>query len=58
MLSSGSCLEIAPISRHSSSQVPFSVIPQVVQQIDDEQRALYVHAVIGLKEREIGKLNR
>ena len=36
----------------------FPVIPEVVKQIDDEQRALYVHGVFGLAEREVGKVKQ
>ncbi len=46
----------APISYHMSRYVPFCTAPKEVFQICDEQAALYVHAVFGLKEHEVGHM--
>ena len=47
-------LEMAPVSYHMEKPLPFRLVPEVAKHIDDEQRALYVNAVFGLRDREIG----
>ena len=49
---------MAPVSYHMHKRLLFPVIPEAVKQIDDEQRALYMHAVFGLMEREVGKVKQ
>ena len=51
---SPSGLQKAPISFHMRGNVPFSLIPNEVYQIQNEPTALYVEAVLALAEREVG----
>ena len=43
------------MSYHMDKPLPFRLVPEVAKHIDDEQRALYVNAVFGLRDREIGE---
>ncbi len=54
-MTSPSGLQMAPVSYHMTKHMPFTLVPRVVANIDDEQTALYVHAVFGLREPEVGK---
>ena len=54
-MTSPSGLQMAPVSYHMTKHMPFTLVPRVVANIDDEQTALYVHAVFGLREEEVGK---
>ena len=49
-------LTIGPVSYHMSRYIPFTTSPRPVYNIDNEQTALFVHAVFALKEREISHL--
>ncbi len=55
VMTSPSGLQMAPVSYHMTKHMPFTLVPRVVANIDDEQTALYVHAVFGLREPEVGK---
>ena len=53
---SPSGLPKAPISFHLQRSLPHSLLPKEVYDIQNEQTALYVEAVLALAEREVGSL--
>lgn len=50
-------LKKAPISYFMRRTLPFSPVPAEVYDIKDEQKALYIQALIALSERELGHLD-
>ena len=54
---SQSGITIAPVTYHLSKHLPFYVTPKCVHEINNEQSALFVHAVFLLAESEIGYID-
>ena len=55
VFSTPSGLEMAPVSYHMDKPLPFRLIPEAAKDIADEQMALYVNAVFGLRDKEVGE---
>ena len=50
--------ELAPVSYHMTRPVPWSLVPEVVHHVADEQAALYAHALFALRDPEVGEFSR
>lgn len=53
---SPSGLSLGPVSAHIGRVLPYCVTPREVYDITDEQMALHLHAIYGLAEREVGRM--